>query len=116
VFETPAQNGRGVKRPAPTLSEFLCCLAARAANDPAAVPALADLVDHVREYVRALPLRSGTTPLKFAPDYEKWLVEAISHGDDDAPSRPAEVRVKTGRSGPCAAASMEICSGDEGTN
>ncbi len=26
----------------------------------------------------ALPLRRGTTPLKFAPDYEKFLVEAMS--------------------------------------
>ncbi len=58
--------------------------AARAASDPAAAPALADLVNHVREYVTALPLRSGTTPLKFAPDYERWLIEAMSHGDNDA--------------------------------
>jgi len=48
------------------------------ANDPAAAAALADLTNHVNEYVRALPLRSGTTPLKFAPDYEKWLIEAMS--------------------------------------
>jgi len=39
---------------------------------------------HVREYVRGLPLRPGTTPLKFAPDYESWLIEAMSHGDYDA--------------------------------
>jgi len=57
--------------------------AARAASDPAAAPALADLVNHVDEYVRALPLRAGTTPLKFAPDYEHWLIEAMSHGDDE---------------------------------
>jgi putative CocE/NonD family hydrolase len=57
--------------------------AARAASDPAAAPALADLVNHVGEYVRALPLRAGTTPLKFAPDYEKWLIEAMSHGGGD---------------------------------
>ncbi|PYR77306.1 MAG: hypothetical protein DMF86_09650 [Acidobacteria bacterium] len=38
----------------------------------------------VREYVRGLPLRPGTTPLKFAPDYEAWLIEAMSHGDYDA--------------------------------
>ena len=37
----------------------------------------------VRQYVRNLPLRPGTTPLKFAPDYEKWLTEAMSHGDYD---------------------------------
>jgi len=58
--------------------------AARAANDPAAAAALADLTNHVNEYVQALPLRSGTTPLKFAPDYEKWLIEAMSHGDNDS--------------------------------
>jgi uncharacterized protein len=57
--------------------------AARAATDPAAVPALADLATRVREYVRNLPLRPGTTPLKFAPDYEAWLVEAMGHGDYD---------------------------------
>jgi putative CocE/NonD family hydrolase len=37
----------------------------------------------VREYVQSLPLRPGTTPLKFAPDYEKWLIGAMSHGDYD---------------------------------
>jgi hypothetical protein len=57
--------------------------AARAAADPAAAAALLDLEDRVREYVRALPLRPGTTPLQFAPDYEAWLIEAMRHGDYD---------------------------------
>jgi hypothetical protein len=57
--------------------------AARAASDPAAAAALVDLGNHVREYVRGLPLRRGATPLKFAPDYEAWLTEAMSHGDYD---------------------------------
>lgn len=57
--------------------------AKRAALDPAAAPALLDLGNRVREYIRALPLRAGTTPLKFAPDYEKWLIEAMKHGDYD---------------------------------
>ena len=52
--------------------------AARAAYDPAAAPALADLTNHVRDYVLSLPLRAGTTPLKFAPDYEKFLLDAMS--------------------------------------
>ena len=34
--------------------------------------------------MQSLPLRAGTTPLKFAPDYEAWLIEAMSHGDYDA--------------------------------
>jgi len=58
--------------------------ARRAASDPAAVKALVDMGSQVREYVRGLPLRPGTTPLKFAPDYESWLIEAMSHGDYDA--------------------------------
>jgi putative CocE/NonD family hydrolase len=57
--------------------------AARAASDPAAADALIDMGQRVREYARSLPLRPGTTPLKFAPDYESWLIEAMSHGDYD---------------------------------
>ncbi|HEY2942200.1 MAG TPA: CocE/NonD family hydrolase [Vicinamibacteria bacterium] len=53
-------------------------------TDPSAGDALGKLRDHVREYLLGLPLRPGTTPLKFAPDYESWLVEAMSHGDNDA--------------------------------
>ena len=57
--------------------------ALRAAEDPAAAKALLQMEEHVRDYVRGLPLRAGTTPLKFAPDYEAWLIEAMSHGDYD---------------------------------
>ena len=57
--------------------------AVRAASDPASAPALAEMGNHVRDYVRSLPLRPGTTPLKFAPDYEAWLIEAMRHGDYD---------------------------------
>lgn len=54
--------------------------ALRAATDPTAAPALVDFGGRVQEYVRSLPLRPGTTPLKFAPDYEAWLIKAMSHG------------------------------------
>jgi putative CocE/NonD family hydrolase len=57
--------------------------AVRAASDPAAAPALVEMGNRVREYVMGLPLRPGTTPLKFAPDYESWLIEAMRHGDYD---------------------------------
>jgi uncharacterized protein len=67
--------------PSPTGNELAA--AERAASPRAAAPALVEMGTHVREYVRALPLRAGTTPLKFAPDYERWLVEAMSHGDYD---------------------------------
>jgi len=56
----------------------------KAASDPAAAPALEELGGQVREYVKSLPLRPGTTPLRLAPDYEAWLVEALRHGDLDA--------------------------------
>jgi hypothetical protein len=57
--------------------------ATRAAADPASAPALVDLGQNVRQYVLSLPLRAGTTPLKFAPDYEAWLIEAMRHGAYD---------------------------------
>ena len=67
--------------------------AARAASDPAVAPALSQLVREVPEYVRALPLRPGTTPLMFAPDYESWLIGAMSHGGGDAFYRDMGVEV-----------------------
>jgi putative CocE/NonD family hydrolase len=57
--------------------------ATRAASEQSAVPALAQLESRVREYILGLPLRAGTTPLKYAPDYERWLIEAMHHGDYD---------------------------------
>jgi hypothetical protein len=53
------------------------------ARDPRLRAALAQMGEHVREYVKGLPLRRGTTPLRLAPNYEAWLVEAMSDGDDD---------------------------------
>jgi uncharacterized protein len=58
--------------------------ALRAAADPASAPALVDMGEKVQEYARNLPLRPGTTPLKFAPDYERWLIEAMGHGAYDS--------------------------------
>ncbi len=58
--------------------------AQRAAADPAAARALVEYGEQVQQYVRALPLRPGTTPLALAPDYERWLIEAMSHGRYDA--------------------------------
>ena len=41
------------------------------------------MADHRSDYLGQLPLRRGTTPLKLAPEYEDWLVSAMSHGADD---------------------------------
>jgi len=46
--------------------------------------ALEEAGKHVREYLAQLPLRKGTTPLKLAPEYEDWLVFAMSHGENDS--------------------------------
>ncbi len=66
-----------------TGTPYALAAANRAATNPAAAPALVDLGEQVQEYARGLPLRPGTTPLKFAPDYEAWLIEAMSHGAYD---------------------------------
>jgi putative CocE/NonD family hydrolase len=55
----------------------------RAAQNEETHSALVKLGEQVREYVKAMPLRRGTTPLKLNPDYENWLIEAMSHGDYD---------------------------------
>jgi len=52
-------------------------------RDPGVRDQLTELSKQVRDYVRGLPLRPGLTPLKLAPDYESWLVEAMSRGDYD---------------------------------
>jgi len=52
-------------------------------EDPGVLKILRGLPERVPEFVRMLPLRAGTTPLKLVPDYEKWLIEAMSHGDYD---------------------------------
>ena len=55
----------------------------RAAEDPANAPALEDMGGHVQDFARGLPLRPGMTALRFAPDYEAWLIEAMGHGAYD---------------------------------
>ena len=52
-------------------------------RDPETRDVLLKLGEQVREYARGMPLRRGTSPLKLIPEYEDWLVEAMSHGDYD---------------------------------
>jgi putative CocE/NonD family hydrolase len=44
--------------------------------------ALAEMTANRRDYLLNLPLRKGTTPLKHAPEYEEWLIEAMNNGCD----------------------------------
>jgi putative CocE/NonD family hydrolase len=56
----------------------------RAARDPKVRAVLQDMAANRRLYLKNLPLRKGTTPLKLAPEYEDWLVEAMKHGGNDS--------------------------------
>jgi putative CocE/NonD family hydrolase len=55
----------------------------RAAKDPATGAALKEMAANRFEYLKHLPLRRGGTPLKLAPEFEDWLIEAMRHGADD---------------------------------
>jgi putative CocE/NonD family hydrolase len=54
-----------------------------ASKDPGTKAVLKQMVDHRHDYLKLLPLRPDTTPLKLAPEYEKWLIDAMRHGADD---------------------------------
>jgi len=56
---------------------------ARVGGDAAARAALTAMGDESRIHARALPIAAGATPLKHAPDYEAWLLDAMSHGEND---------------------------------
>lgn len=55
-----------------------------AALDPATQAELKEMADHRWDYLSLLPLRPGSTPLKLAPEYEDWLIQAMRHGKDDS--------------------------------
>jgi putative CocE/NonD family hydrolase len=55
-----------------------------AAQDPGTAAVLKEMADNRLTYLTHLPLRRGTTPLKLAPEYEDWLINAMRHGADDA--------------------------------
>ncbi len=55
----------------------------RQARDRATAAMLKEMTKNRRSYLMNLPLRRGTTPLKFIPEYEDWLVEGLAHGAND---------------------------------
>jgi len=61
--------------------------------DPATRSALTHLSEQVHDYAKGLPLRRGTTPLKLIPEYEDWLITAMTHGDYDDYWRDSGVSV-----------------------
>lgn len=55
----------------------------RAARDPGTAAVLAEMADQRFAYLQLLPTRRGMSPLKLAPEYEEWLIEAMEHGAND---------------------------------
>jgi hypothetical protein len=53
-------------------------------GSPARRAALQEMAADRRHYLLHQPLRPGTTPLKHAPEYERWLAAAMEHGANDA--------------------------------
>ena len=55
----------------------------RAARDSQTQAVLKEMADQRHHYLSLLPVRRGTTPLKLAPEFEEWLVDAMRHGAND---------------------------------
>jgi hypothetical protein len=55
----------------------------RQAREPHLKAALDEMAANRLHYLQNLPTRPGMTPLKLAPEYEAWLVEAMKHGGND---------------------------------
>jgi putative CocE/NonD family hydrolase len=53
--------------------------------DPALIPVDEEMSKYRMEYMKHLPFRYGTTPLKHAPDYERWVIEAMKAGRANDP-------------------------------
>jgi len=54
-----------------------------AAADPETEVVLKELADQRFTYLKNLPTRRGMTPLRLAPEYEDWLINAMEHGAND---------------------------------
>jgi hypothetical protein len=57
--------------------------AKRALEDPTIKAGLDAQAKQMRQHIWHLPIKRGTTALKFVPEYEDWLIEARQHGDLD---------------------------------
>lgn len=52
---------------------------------PELKPVLDEMMEHRREYMQNLPIRKGTTPLKLTPEYEDWIIQAMTTGKANDP-------------------------------
>jgi putative CocE/NonD family hydrolase len=63
----------------------------RQSRDPGTAAVLAEMAANRVTYLANFPLRPGMTPLRLAPEYEQWLVEAMRHGVNDDFWRPNNI-------------------------
>ena len=54
-----------------------------ASADPLTRKALDEGFSSLREWFKRMPLRKGSSPVKYVPSYEEWFLEAMRHGDYD---------------------------------
>lgn len=54
-----------------------------ASRDPGTRAVFEEMGRERLKYLQELPLRRGTTPLRLAPEYESWVIEAMQHGAND---------------------------------
>lgn len=52
---------------------------------PELAPMLDEMMENRREYMKRLPIRKGTTPLELIPEYEDWIIEAMTSAEADDP-------------------------------
>ncbi|MBI4540085.1 MAG: CocE/NonD family hydrolase [Gemmatimonadetes bacterium] len=52
---------------------------------PELAPVLDEMTAKRREYMKLLPIRKGTTPLKLIPEYEDWIIQAMQAGRANDP-------------------------------
>ena len=60
-------------------------------KEAATDPLVASVLSHVRlrEWLTRMPLKKGHSPLRYAPSYERWGLDLLTHGDyDDFWKRP----------------------------
>ena len=69
----------------------------RGAQDAATKAVLQEMTENRLHYLENLPLRPGLTPLKLAPEYENWLVGAMSNGADNDYWKPNNILDHTAR-------------------
>jgi uncharacterized protein len=54
-------------------------------REPGLKATLDEMTANRREYLQMLPIRPGTTPLQLIPEYEEWLIQAMSIGNANDP-------------------------------